>query len=151
MSAASQRAHCAAVEVAVPARTAFAFMADGMKQTHWALGSMERREVEPGLFAGVSRFDYEELFVRLRSNAELMVVDYYAGKDPERLRWIVESRVIPGDHLEIGEDRCLITLTTWRSDHADDDWVLKYHVWQTEIQLIKGRIEYEARVGAGAG
>lgn len=147
MSTTSPRAHIASVEVAVPARTAFEFMASGMNQTHWALGSLERREVEPGLFLGTSRFSYEQLYVRLKSDPELLLVDYYGGRDPQQLRWIVESRIVPGDQLGIGDDRSLITLTTWRRDESDEQWALRYHVWQTEIQLIKGRIEYEARGG----
>lgn len=143
-------AHCASTEVAVPARVAFDFMADGMKQTHWALGSMNRREVGDGVFVGTSRFSFEELYVRLVPQPELLLVDYYAGPDPAaELRWIVQARIVQGDQLGIGPERSLVTLTTWRHASAtDEEWDLRHHVWRTEIALIKSRIEHESTLAA---
>ncbi|MCW2954324.1 MAG: hypothetical protein JWQ48_3494 [Conexibacter sp.] len=138
-------AHCASVEVAVPARAAFDFMADGLKQTHWALGSWNRRELDDGVFVGTSRFTFEELYVRLEAHPELLLVDYHGGSDPDDLHWIVQARIVPGDQLGIGEQRSLVTLTTWRHATASDaEWDLTYHLWHTEVALIKGRLEYEA-------
>lgn len=135
-------AHCASAAVEVPAQTAYGFMADGLKQRHWALGSLDRREVEPGLFAGHSLFDGRELFVRLVGDPELLLVDYYTGPAPDRLRPLVESRIARGETLGLGADRCVVTLTKWRdADMSDEIWHRTYHLWQTEIQLIKGALE----------
>ncbi len=145
MSSLHPPAHTASAEVAVPARTAFAFMADGMKQTHWALGSMNRRALDDGIFVGTSRFTFQELYVRLDAQPDLLLVDYYGGPEPDALRWIVSARIIPGDQLGIDENHSLITLTTWRHASATDaEWDLRHHVWRTEIALIKARIEHES-------
>jgi hypothetical protein len=58
----------------------------------------------------------------------------------------VEARVIPGDAIGLGQDKSLINMTTWRTAKTDaEEWELMGHVWQTEIHLIKGLIEREAR------
>lgn len=136
--------YCASIEVPVPARTAFEFMADGQKQTHWALGSMERRPVGDGVFVGVSRWDYRELYIKLVSDPELLLVDYYVGASPQTLGFGVSARIIPGEVLGTGSDRSLIALTIWRTaSTGDEDWARTAYVWPTEVQLIKSRIEYE--------
>lgn len=141
--------HCASVEVPVPARTAFEFMADGQKQTHWALGSWDRRAVgDDGLFVGVSRWDYTDLYVKLVSDPELLLVDYYVGASPESLGFGVSARIIPGEVLGTGPERSLIALTIWRTAHTSEaDWARTAYVWPTEVQLIKSRIEYELAAG----
>jgi hypothetical protein len=134
--------HSASIEVAVPADTAFAFMADGMKQDHWALGSMNRRALGDGLFVGQSAFDGSDLYIKLVSYPELRLVDYYVGTDPDTLQPTVEARVKPGPVLGRDPDCCVVTLTLWRPAGASDDWWnLEYHVWKTEMGLIKGAIE----------
>ena len=92
-------AHSASIAVDVPADVAYAFLADGMNQSYWALGSLERRDLGDNLYVGTSMFDGKELYVRLRPNAELRLVDYFLGADPEQLVHLVESRVIPGEEL----------------------------------------------------
>ncbi|KAJ7844812.1 hypothetical protein B0H13DRAFT_2676092 [Mycena leptocephala] len=99
----------------------FDFVRSGMKQTHWALGSMEREEVEPGLFWGMSLFTYNKLYIRIVAQPELRLVDYYTGTSPASLRFGTSTRVI------------------------DSSCELKSHFWPTEIALIKARIEYEQR------
>ncbi|HEY4281350.1 MAG TPA: hypothetical protein VGM91_24270 [Conexibacter sp.] len=135
-------AHCATAEVGVPAATAYAFMADGLKQRHWALGSLDRREVGDGLFAGHSLFDGKELFVRLIGDPDLLLVDYHLGPAPNRLRRLVEARIVRGTTLGLGDERSVVTLTHWRGEGvSDEEWNLTYHLWQTEVQLIRGALE----------
>jgi hypothetical protein len=144
-------AHTAAIHVDVPAATAFAFMADGMKQSEWALGSWDRRRHSDDVFVGTSRWDFEDLYVRLRSDPDLLLVDYFGGKDPDDLRWIVSARVVPGDQLGLGPQRSLITMTCWRgADTTDEAWELQSHIWPTEIALIKALVERDAAVAAAA-
>lgn len=146
MTVSNPPAHCASVQVAVPAHSAFEFMADGMKQTHWALGSWNRRDLGDGLFVGTSLWTGAELYVRLVPRPELMIVDYHTGPDPDTLRFGVTARIVPGAALGIGEERSLITLLTWRpAQMSDEDWERTSHVWPTEVQLIKARIELERR------
>ncbi|MHB2000779.1 MAG: hypothetical protein ACYCSI_11455 [Solirubrobacteraceae bacterium] len=144
--------HCASVEVPVPADAAFVFMADGMKQTHWALGSWERRALGESLFVGNSLWDGKELYVKLVSHPELRVVDYFTGPDPERLRFSVSARVLPGEAIGADSGCSLITLLTWRTrETTEEGWDRTAHVWPTEAQLIKSRIEHELRNGELAG
>jgi len=134
--------HSASIEVAVTAQNAFTFMADGMKQDHWALGSMRRRSLGNNLFVGTSSFDGSELYVRIEANAELLLVDYHIGDSPERLRPLVEARIKPGMALGRDPGCSVITLTLWRAaDDSDEDWAMHYHLWKTEVHLIRGALE----------
>jgi hypothetical protein len=142
MSAVDPNAICASAEVAVPAETAFAFMADGLKQDHWALGSMGREDLGDGLFRGKSSFDGADLYVRLESYSELLLVDYATGPSPEELVPHVEARIRPGSWLGRDDAVSVVTLTIWRWAEADaEEWEFHLHLWRTELRLIKGAIE----------
>jgi hypothetical protein len=117
-------------------------MADGMKQNHWALGSVNRRRVGDNLFIGQSSFDGSDLYVKLVSYPELQLVDYYIGHDRDHLQPLVEARIKPGEVLGVDPGSCVVTLTIWRStDDRDEDWAFHHHLWETEVRLIKGAIE----------
>jgi hypothetical protein len=132
----------AATEVEVPAATAFEFMADGLKQDHWALGSMNRRALGDGLFIGQNSFDGSDLYVRLASDPELLLVDYSTGPAPEELTPRVEARIRPGSWVGLDDSSSVVTLTIWRWDGCDEeDWQFHEHLWRVEIKLIKGAIE----------
>ena len=142
MPADDPNAHIASIEVAAPADAAFAFMADGMAQTYWALGSWDRREEGEGLFSGISLFDVNRLYVRLDSDPVRRLVDYRVGPAPDELRHRVQARVIPGSELGRDSDRSVITLITWRSTSAtNESWARTYHAFRTEVHLIKARVE----------
>jgi hypothetical protein len=134
--------HTASIAVDVDAPTALAFMADGMEQTYWALGSVQRRPVpDSDVFVGTSSFSGEELYVRLVSNAELLLVDYYVGPSPDELTWLVEARIQPGGNVGLRSDQSVITLTAWRAGESQAEWEREYWVWHTELHLIKARLE----------
>jgi hypothetical protein len=144
MSIVDPHAICASTEVAVPAETAFEFMADGLKQDHWALGSMGRKALGDGLFHGKSSFDGSDLYIRIVSDRDLLLVDYSTGDSPEALVPHVEARIRPGSWvgLEAGDAASVVTLTIWRWAGADEEeWEFHWHLWRTEIRLIKGAIE----------
>jgi hypothetical protein len=144
MSFVDRNAICAAIEVRVSAETAFEFMADGLKQDHWALGSMGREALADGLFRGQSSFDGSDLYIRLEGHRELLLVDYATGISPDSLLPSVEARIRPGSWigLEDGDDSSVVTLTVWRWPGVDEDeWEATLHVWRTEVRLIKGAIE----------
>ena len=135
-------AQVASVEVAVPAEKAFAYLADGMKQGEWALGSWNRRPVGDGLFAGTSLFDGRELLIRLVAVPELLLVEYHVGRSPESLSPLVWARVVPGPVVGAGESSCVVTLVVWRSaDESEEAWELLGHTFPTEVRMIKGRLE----------
>lgn len=142
MSSVDPNAICASVEVAVPARAAFDFMADGMKQDHWALGSMNRKALGDGLFVGQSEFDGSDLYVKLESYPELLLVDYSTGPSPQQLVPRVEARIRPGSWLGREDSVSVVTLTIWRPGSADEEeWDFHFYLWRTEVRLIKGAIE----------
>ena len=87
----------------MPAATAFEFMADGLKQDHWALGSVNRKALGDGLFIGQNSFDGSDLYVRLASDPELLLVDYSTGPSPEELTPRVEARIRPGSWVGLDD------------------------------------------------
>jgi hypothetical protein len=132
----------ASIEVSVPAEAAFAFMADGMKQNHWALGSMNRRALGDNLFVGQSSFDGTDLYVRIDSFPDLLLVDYSVGPAPDDLLPAVEARIRRGEWLGRAAAVSVITMTIWKwPDATDEEWQLHFHLWPTEMHLIKGAIE----------
>lgn len=135
-------AHCVSIVVGVDGATAFDFLADGMNQTHWALGSWDRRSHGDDLFSGTSLFDGSELFVRVVPHPEILVVDFETGRSPDTLAHRVEARVIRGETLGRPSSTCVVTLTIWRAADIDDEtWELLGHSFATEIHMIKGRLE----------
>lgn len=135
----------ASAQVAVPAEQAWAFVASGLKQTHWALGSLDRRELDNGMFEGTSRWDYSKLYIKIVSDKEKLLVDYFVGPkpDPNNVRWGVRTTVVPGTQLGIGENQCMVVMTTFRNSATTDEaWTFRRHCWETEIKLIKSRSEH---------
>ena len=110
MSFYDPNAHAASIEVPVPAEQAFAFMADGLKQSHWALGSMNRRALGDNLFVGQSSFDGEDLYVRIESDPALLLVDYAVGPSPDELLPAVEARIRRGEWMGRDPGVSVITL-----------------------------------------
>jgi hypothetical protein len=141
MSFIDPHSHTASILVDVDAATAHAFMSDGLEQTHWALGSVGRERVpDSDLFVGTSSFSGEKLYIRIVSDPELLLVDYYVGLTPDQLTRLVEARVQPGENVGFATDQSVITMTTWRSGEAPDVWERQYWVWRTEVHLIKARL-----------
>jgi hypothetical protein len=134
--------YCASIAVKATAKRAFDFMADGNKQSDWALGSWNRKQISADVFFGTSLLDGSEEYIRLVPREDLLLVDYYCGPAPESLTWVVEARIVPGELIGLGPQMSLINMTTWRSANADPAyWQMIEHVWQTEIHLIKQLIE----------
>jgi hypothetical protein len=138
----SDFAHESSIEVAVPAEQAFAYIASGMKQGEWALGSWNRRDAGGGIFVGTSLFDGSELSVRLNAHPDLLLVVYDTGTSTEDMRPMVWGRVVPGPVLGLAADHCVVTFTIWRGATMDDaGWELMAHTFPTELRMIKGRLE----------
>jgi hypothetical protein len=139
-----QDPHCHSSSVAVsrPAEIAFEIMSDGLKQGQWALGSLMRREVEPGLFIGQSSFTGKDTYVRLNPDRARLIVDYEVGGSRETMQFRHMSRVIPGALLKLPAESCVVTLLTWRlATLSDSDWVALSTIHEAEMFLIKGLLE----------
>jgi hypothetical protein len=134
--------HGASVEVAVPAEEAFVYLSDGLKQGDWTLGSWQREQVGDGLFRGVSLFDGSETYVRIHADPDALLVDYEVGPAPDRLLRMNAARVVPGPLLGGPEGTCVVTLMKWRTaGQTDDEWRRACVTFDTEIHMIKGRLE----------
>jgi hypothetical protein len=134
--------HSSSIMVERPAEIAFEIMSDGLKQGRWTWGSFDRTEVEPGLFEGTSVFTGRPTFVRLNVDRPRLLVDYDVGASKETMIFRNMSRVIPGDVLKMGSDKCVVSLMSWRlSTHGDADWTQLCTVHEAEMFLIKGLLE----------
>ena len=128
--------------VAVGADEAFAFLRDGMNQRFWALGSWDRRDLGDDVFVGTSLVDGTELYVRVIPHPTLLLVDFETGATMESLAHEVEARVVPGPTLGRAQGTCLVVLTVFRrAAVVDASWEQAWHMFETEIQMIKGRLE----------
>ena len=134
--------HSSSIMVERPAEIAFEIMSDGLKQGRWTWGSFDRTEVEPGLFEGTSVFTGRPTFVRLNVDRARLLVDYDVGASKETMIFRNMSRVIPGDVLKLGPDKCVVSLMSWRlATHSDADWTQLCTVHEAEMFLIKGLLE----------
>lgn len=134
--------HTASTVVSVPAAQAFEYMSDPINRGHWTLGSLNRRRVGDGLVVGTSAFDGSELYSRIEAHTELMLLDSYIGPAPDRLRPLVEVRIKPGEAVGLGPDSCVVTMSTWRTaDVTDEEWEREFHVWRTEIHMLRRAVE----------
>ncbi|CDZ32275.1 Hypothetical protein NGAL_HAMBI1145_10460 [Neorhizobium galegae bv. officinalis] len=134
--------HSSSIMVERPAAVAFELMSDGLKQGQWAWGSLNRTEVEPGLFVGASTFTGKQTFVRLHVDRDRFQVDYEVGAAKDAMQFRNMSRVIPGELLRMGPDRCVVTLLTWRLEtQTDAEWIQFGTIHEAEMFLIKGTLE----------
>lgn len=134
--------HAAAVEIAVPAQTAFDYVSDGLRQSDWTLGSTNREAIADGLFRGTSAFDGKPTFVRIHAHPEQLLVDYDVGRSPESLMRVNSVRVLDGPLVGRPEGTCVLALTKWRMPaESDEIWQRSSITFSTEIHMIKGRLE----------
>ena len=136
--------HAACTTVSAPTNRAFAFMADGLKLGRWALGCLDTKEIEPGLFAGRSQFTGGIGYVRIVSDKTLLNIDYHVGAAPNALSHQNTTRVVAGPSLGRSSDSCVVTLLAWRTaGMSDDDWRLICATHESEIYVVKSMIERE--------
>jgi hypothetical protein len=134
--------HSSSIAIGCAAEAAFDLMSNGLKQGQWALGSMQRREVEPGIFLGQSIFTGKDLYVRLNADRARLLVDYELGPSRDAMQFRHMSRVIPGSTLKMDAQSCVVTLLTWRlATQSEADWIQLSTIHEAEMFLIKGLLE----------
>ena len=134
--------HAASTEVAVPAKTAFAYLSDGLRQGEWTLGSWNRERVGADLFRGTSLFDGAETYVRITADPARLLVDYEVGASPDRLLRVNSARAVPGPAVGRPAGTCVVALMKWRvPDQDDGEWERACVTFATEVHMIKGRLE----------
>jgi hypothetical protein len=130
----------ASAEIAVPAERAFRYLADPDSQGEWTLGAWDRRPLDDGLSAGTSLVSGDDAFVRTEADPERLLVDYWVGPSPARLRRSVSARVVPGAALGRDASTCVVTLMTWRGG-SREAWLASAEIHHVEIRMIKARLE----------
>lgn len=134
--------HTASTHVSVAADVAFAYLADGLRQSEWALGSWGREQVGEQLFRGRSLFDGETVYVRISTVPQALLVDYEVGPSLDQLRRVNAARAVPGPLLGWPETTCVVSLMKWRTSAQDDAlWARLCAAYDAEIHMIKGRLE----------
>jgi hypothetical protein len=134
--------HAASIEIAVPAETAFAYLADGLAQGDWTLGSWNRERIGDDLFRGTSLFTGADTFVRITAHPEQLLVDYEVGPSVDRMHRVNSARAVPGPLVGRSHGSCLVMLVKWRLPEEDDtQWRRGCSTFDTEIHMIKGRLE----------
>jgi hypothetical protein len=137
--------HCATAVCDAPASVAFAVLADPARLGTWALGCWGTEAAGEGVVRGTSLFDGSQAYVRADADRARLGVDFSVGDEPDRLVHRLSARVLPGGALGYGDERCLVTLLAWRpEDMPDDRWVRLATSHETEILLLRARIEESA-------
>ena len=124
----------------MPAERAFTYLTDPRLQGEWTLGAWDRRLLGDGLSSGTSLVSGEEVFVRTEADEERLLVDYWLGSSPKRLRRSVSARVIPGEAIGRDAATCVVPLMTWRGDRREA-WLATAEIHHVEVRMIKARLE----------
>jgi hypothetical protein len=134
--------HTGSIEVQCDAKTAVDYVADGIKQGEWALGSIDRRQIGEDLFEGTSMFGVGTEYIRIRADHENHVIYYDVGHSLDDLRTVNVIRVVPGATLGRPAASCIVTLMSWRSEGTPEDaWTRTCVSHETEMFIIKARLE----------
>lgn len=142
MSASDVWCHSGSIEIQCDAMTAVEYVADGIKQGEWALGSIDRKEIGDGLFEGTSMFGAGTEYIRIRVDRDNLMVYYDVGHSLDDLRTLNVIRVVPGPTLGGQIDNCVVTLLSWRPQGTPDEaWVRNCVSHETEMYIIKARLE----------
>ena len=135
----------------MPARRAYAFLADGLAVGRWALGSFQARRVGPNLFRGRSLFDGAAVLYRPIGDRARLTVDYHVGTDPQALVPRVMARVLPGEATGRDPRSCVVTLVAWRdAAMTDARWERLVACHEVEIRLVQAQLARRAQRSASA-
>lgn len=133
--------HTVARVCTVSVAQALAHLSTGAGMARWNLGLWNCREVQPGLFTGVSLFDGATGFARVLVDADRGQIDYLVGASPEQLVARIRANVMAGDKLGHTPGTSVVTLEAWRTaGMSDERWAGLVDVHETEIALIGAQL-----------
>ena len=143
MPKSSNLCHSVTVAVAVSQRSAFAYLSDPLKLGNWTLGSADIKAAgTEGMVEGRSLFDNGRSLIRIDSDPQRGIIDYYIGSRPKHLAMRISARVLDGESFGMGNDCCLVTLTAWRPVGMDKTrWHRLCASHEVEILLAKAQLE----------
>ncbi len=141
--------HTTSIEVAATPEAAFGWMADGIRQGEWALGSLDREQIGDGLFRGVSWFDDGDTYVRITADRERLLIHYEVGRKPDGLLPRTIARVVPAETSGVDDGRCVVTLMVWRDRSLPEErWRQQCIVHKAEMYRIRHLIESREAAGS---
>ena len=136
------QSHIASIEIKRPAADVFAIMADPAKLHRWSFGTWETEIADDGIVTGTSIFDGAKMLVRIDADPTRRLIDYWLGPERGKLVPRIAVQVVPGEHLGIGGEACILTFIAWRAATMDDDrWRRLTTSHEFEAVLLKGLIE----------
>jgi hypothetical protein len=136
------QSHITSIVVKKAADAVFAVMADPTKLHRWSFGTWETEIAADGLVTGTSMFDGAKILVRIDADAGRLSINYRLGADASRLVPRINVRVVPGPHVGLDGESCVLTFIAWRAATMDDDrWRRLTASHEFEVVLLKNLIE----------
>ena len=137
--------HSVTAEIAVPAESAFRYLADPVKLGRWALGCFDTQPTgTDGLFKGTSLFDGSEAWFRIETDLKRFLIDYHVGDSKNQLPRI-STRIVPGPNYGRDAEHCMVSMIAWRvSDMSDHRWQRLCATHDAEILMIQAQLESQS-------
>lgn len=136
------QSHITSITIERTAAEVFDFMADPAKLHRWSFGTWATEIAPDGLVTGSSIFDGAKILVRIDADRRKLSIDYQLGSDAANLVPRILVRVVPGPHLGLDGEQCVLTFIAWRAAAMDDDrWRRLTASHEFEAVLIKNLIE----------
>lgn len=115
----------------------------------WNLGLWNTRDIAStpsggeSIVGGESLFDGKTGYAAVTVQLAQGIVEYRVGTDPQSLAAPrIHARVRAGESLGYDAGVCLVALIAWRpADMSDDRWSRLCTTHETEIELIRARLE----------
>jgi len=138
------QSHITSITVMSSAASVFARMSDIRNLHRWSFGTWKTEILPDDLVLGTSLFDGSLIYVHTDKDEERLIIDYHLGAEASKLVPRIQLRVVPGGHLGLGDDQCVLTFIAWRSEAMDDDrWRRLTASHEMEAVLVKSLIESE--------
>ena len=140
----SSPGHSVTIEIDLPWEKVYDFLNEPLNLGKWALGCMQAKPAEEeGLYCGVSIFDNEVNYFKLKANREFRVIDFHIGSRTV-LQPRISARVTPGSIYGNEDSFCLLSLQAWRDlEMSDVRWHQLQVCHETEMILVKKLLERE--------
>lgn len=134
--------HTVTAEIAVPAESAFRYLADPVKLGLWALGCFDTHSTgKNGLYKGTSLFDGSEAWFRIETDPKRFLIDYHVGDSKQQLPRI-STRIVPGPNYGQDAEHCMVSMMAWRtSDMSNHRWQRLCATHDAEILMIQAQLE----------
>ena len=134
----------ASVTIERSAEAVFKFMSDPNKMDLWSFGTWRISVDDDGLVHGRSIFDGSTACVRIESNAQNRLIDYWVGTNAENLAPRIFVRITPGEVTGSSTLNCILSMVSFRTEAMSDDrWHRLVTAHALEVQLIKSVLENE--------